>query len=49
MCLFCPVTYHDTRELGEHMNIVHGFDFRQIKIDLKLNFYQQVSHILLTF
>jgi len=45
VCLFCPVTYHDTRELGEHMNIVHGFDFRQIKIDLKLNFYQQVKMI----
>ena len=25
------------------MNIVHGFDFTQIKADLKLNFYQQVK------
>jgi len=45
VCLFCPVTYQDTSELLEHMKIVHGFDFAQIKLDLKLNFYQQIKLI----
>ena len=46
VCLFCPVTYHDTGDLRDHMNIVHGFDLEQIKRDLKLNFYQQVTSLL---
>eukprot|EP00090_Calanus_glacialis_P031701 TRINITY_DN52697_c0_g1_i1.p1 TRINITY_DN52697_c0_g1~~TRINITY_DN52697_c0_g1_i1.p1 ORF type:complete len:476 (+),score=156.19 TRINITY_DN52697_c0_g1_i1:54-1481(+) len=45
VCLFCPVTYQDTKELVNHMNIVHGFDFLKLKTELKLNFYQQVKMI----
>ena len=43
VCLFCPATYQDTKELVNHMNIVHGFDFDKLKTELKLNFYQQVT------
>ena len=49
MCLFCPVTYQDTKELVNHMNIVHGFDFMKLKTELKLNFYQQVIFSTNTF
>jgi len=45
VCLFCPATYQDTKELVNHMNIVHGFDFLKLKSELKLNFYQQVKMI----
>jgi len=45
VCLFCPASYQDTKELVNHMNIVHGFDFVKIQTELKLNFYQQVKMI----
>lgn len=45
VCLFCPVTYSDTNELVNHMNVVHGFDFNKLKSEMKLNFYQQVKMI----
>jgi len=45
VCLFCPVSYSDIRDLVDHMRIIHDFDFIQIRNDLKLNFYQQVKMI----
>jgi len=45
VCLYCPVNYSDIRDLIDHMKIVHGFDFDELKDNLKLNFYQQVKMI----
>ncbi|XP_023344580.1 zinc finger protein 277 isoform X2 [Eurytemora carolleeae] len=45
ICLFCPASYNQNQDLFLHMEEVHGFNFTQIKQDLKLDFYQQVKMI----
>jgi len=45
VCLFCPATYQDTADLTNHMVVVHGFDFLELRGRLELNFYQQVKLI----
>ena len=45
VCLFCPATYTDFSDILAHMNIVHEFDYKALKDQMKLNFYQQIKLI----
>ena len=45
VCLFCPATYTDFSDILAHMSIVHEFDYRALKDQMKLNFYQQIKLI----
>jgi len=45
VCLFCPANYTEFSDLLKHMNIVHEFDYENLKSQLSLNFYQQIKLI----
>lgn len=45
VCLFCPASYTDFKDLLNHMNVVHDFDYSEMKSEMKLNFYQQIKLI----
>jgi len=45
VCLFCPATYADFSDILDHMNLVHEFDYKSTKNQMRLNFYQQIKLI----
>ena len=45
VCFFCPANYTDLKDLLNHMNVIHEFDYEEMKQDLQLTFYQQIKLI----
>ena len=45
VCLFCPAYYTDFNEILYHMASVHEFDYKTMRTQLNLNFYQQIKLI----
>jgi len=43
VCLFCPASYDGNKDLFEHMTVIHGFHFDQLRKEQKLDFYQQIK------
>ena len=45
VCFFCPANYTDLKDLLNHMNVIHEFDYQAMKKELQLSFYQQIKLI----
>lgn len=45
VCLFCAANYTDITDLLNHMNVVHEFNYQEMKATLQMNFYQQIKLI----
>lgn len=45
VCLFCSAIYTELGDLLNHMNVVHTFDYKKLKSDMNLTFYQQIKLI----
>jgi len=45
VCFFCPANYTDLKDLLNHMQVIHEFDYEEMKHELQLSFYQQIKLI----
>lgn len=45
VCLFCSAIYTELSDLLNHMDIVHNFDYKKLKLKMNLTFYQQIKLI----
>jgi len=44
-CFFCPASFNEADKVYDHMKAEHKFDFKHIRDDKQLSFYQQVKMI----
>lgn len=45
VCLFCEAIYNDIKDLLVHMDLIHQFNFKKLRDESELSFYQQVKLI----